>query len=140
MSENTEPLRKMTRSQLLEILVEQSKAVGEIRERMEQLEKQLQEKNEAIEQLKKELQEKDDKNAASLRVLQDRLKKSLAQNKALKDAAEMERQIHTRPLTEAKTITEASRYMDQLLASTRKTLAQYHKLIEKLAKEAKKHE
>ena len=37
MSENTEPLRKMTRSQLLEILVEQSKAVGEIRERMEQL-------------------------------------------------------------------------------------------------------
>ncbi|MBE6128856.1 MAG: hypothetical protein E7185_06235 [Erysipelotrichaceae bacterium] len=140
MSENTEPLRKMTRAQLLEMLVEQSKAVGEIRERMEQLEKQLQEKDEAIEQLKKELQEKDEKNAATLHVLQTRLKKSTAQNKVLKEAAEMERKIHTRPLTEAKTVTEASRYMDQLLTSTRKTMAQYHKLIEQLAMEAKKHE
>lgn len=74
MSENTEPLRKMTRAQLLEILVEPSKAVGEVRERMEQMEKQLQEK----------------------------LKKSVA--------------------------------------STRKTMAQYHNLIEQLAREAKKHE
>ena len=55
-------LRKLKRVELLEIMVEQGKAVGELRQQMEEqeahikeIEAELQEKNETIERLKEKL-------------------------------------------------------------------------------------
>ena len=58
----------------------------------------------------------------------------------LKKALETERSIRMKSLLESKTISEASLYMDQLLEDTRRATAQYQKIVEMLAKEAKKHE
>lgn len=147
MADSNISLRKMTRAQLLKTLVEQSEAVGQIRSDKEALEIQLKENKETIAQLKAELKQKDDQirnEKARLKVYAEKAKEKLQkkneQVKALKKALETERSIRMKSLLESKTISEASLYMDQLLEDTRRATAQYQKIVEMLAKEAKKHE
>ena len=147
MADSNTSLRKMTRAQLLKTLVEQSEAVGEIRSDKEALEIQLKENKETIAQLKAELKQKDDQirnEKARLKVYAEKAKEKLQkkneQVKVLKKALETERSIRMKSLLESKTISEASLYMDQLLEDTRRATAQYQKIVEMLAKEAKKHE
>ena len=147
MADSNTSLRKMTRAQLLKTLVEQSEAVGQIRSDKEALEIQLNENKETITQLKAELKQKDDqirKEKVRLKVYAEKAKEKLQkkneQVKVLKKALETERSIRMKSLLESKTISEASLYMDQLLEDTRRATAQYQKIVEMLAKEAKKHE
>ena len=147
MADSNTSLRKMTRAQLLKTLVEQSEAVGKIRSDKEALEIQLNENKETITQLKAELKQKDDqirKEKVRLKVYAEKAKEKLQkkneQVKVLKKALETERSIRMKSLLESKTISEASLYMDQLLEDTRRATAQYQKIVEMLAKEAKKHE
>lgn len=147
MADSNTSLRKMTRAQLLKTLVEQSEAVGQIRSDKEALEIQLKENKETIAQLKAELKQKDDQirnEKARLKVYAEKAKEKLQkkneQVKVLKKALETERSIRMKSLLESKTISEASLYMDQLLEDTRRATAQYQKIVEMLAKEAKKHE
>ena len=147
MADSNTSLRKMTRAQLLKTLVEQSEAVGQIRSDKEALEIQLNENKETITQLKAELKQKDDQirnEKARLKVYAEKAKEKLQkkneQVKVLKKALETERSIRMKSLLESKTISEASLYMDQLLEDTRRATAQYQKIVEMLAKEAKKHE
>ena len=147
MADSNTSLRKMTRAQLLKTLVEQSEAVGEIRSDKEALEIQLNENKETITQLKAELKQKDDqirKEKVRLKVYAEKAKEKLQkkneQVKVLKKALETERSIRMKSLLESKTISEASLYMDQLLEDTRRATAQYQRIVEMLAKEAKKHE
>lgn len=147
MADSNTSLRKMTRAQLLKTLVEQSEAVGQIRSDKEALEIQLNENKETIAQLKAELKQKDDQirnEKARLKVYAEKAKEKLQkkneQVKVLKKALETERSIRMKSLLESKTISEASLYMDQLLEDTRRATAQYQKIVEMLAKEAKKHE
>ena len=147
MADSNTSLRKMTRAQLLKTLVEQSEAVGQIRSDKEALEIQLKENKETIAQLKAELKQKDDqirKEKVRLKVYAEKAKEKLQkkneQVKVLKKALETERSIRMKSLLESKTISEASLYMDQLLEDTRRATAQYQKIVEMLAKEAKKHE
>ena len=147
MADSNTSLRKMTRAQLLKTLVEQSEAVGQIRSDKEALEIQLKENKETIAQLKAELKQKDDQirnEKARLKVYAEKAKEKLQkkneQVKVLKKALETERSIRMKSLLESKTISEASLYMDQLLEDTRRATAQYQRIVEMLAKEAKKHE
>lgn len=147
MADSNTSLRKMTRAQLLKTLVEQSEAVGKIRSDKEALEIQLNENKETITQLKAELKQKDDqirKEKVRLKVYaenaKEKLQKKNEQIKVLKKALETERSIRMKSLLESKTISEASLYMDQLLEDTRRATAQYQRIVEMLAKEAKKHE
>lgn len=147
MADSNTSLRKMTRAQLLKTLVEQSEAIGQIRSDKEALEIQLNENKETIAQLKAELKQKDDQirnEKARLKVYAEKAKEKLQkkneQVKVLKKALETERSIRMKSLLESKTISEASLYMDQLLEDTRRATAQYQKIVEMLAKEAKKHE
>ena len=147
MADSNTSLRKMTRAQLLKTLVEQSEAVGQIRSDKEALEIQLNENKETITQLKAELKQKDDQirnEKARLKVYAEKAKEKLQkkneQVKVLKKALETERSIRMKSLLESKTISEASLYMDQLLEDTRRATAQYQRIVEMLAKEAKKHE
>lgn len=147
MADSNTSLRKMTRAQLLKTLVEQSEAVGQIRSDKEALEIQLNENKETIAQLKAELKQKDDqirKEKVRLKVYAEKAKEKLQkkneQIKVLKKALETERSIRMKSLLESKTISEASLYMDQLLEDTRRATAQYQRIVEMLAKEAKKHE
>lgn len=147
MADSNTSLRKMTRAQLLKTLVEQSEAVGQIRSDKEALEIRLKENKETIAQLKAELKQKDDQirnEKARLKVYAEKAKEKLQkkneQVKVLKKALETERSIRMKSLLESKTISEASLYMDQLLEDTRRATAQYQKIVEMLAKEAKKHE
>ena len=147
MADSNTSLRKMTRAQLLKTLVEQSEAVGQIRSDKEALEIQLNENKETITQLKAELKQKDDqirKEKVRLKVYAEKAKEKLQkkneQVKVLKKALETERSIRMKSLLESKTISEASLYMDQLLEDTRRATAQYQRIVEMLAKEAKKHE
>jgi flotillin len=94
-----------------------------------------------------ELKQKDDqirKEKVRLKVYagkaKEKLQKKNEQIKVLKKALETERSIRMKSLLESKTISEASLYMDQLLEDTRRATAQYQKIVEMLAKEAKKHE
>lgn len=140
MPEADHSLRKKSRAELLEILVEQSEAVNQVITQKENLEKELQEKNQIIDQLREELNQKDEKSSASLRKMQLRLKKSNERIMALKTSLEAERMIRMKTLAEAKTISEACQYMNQLLEDTKVASILYQKLIMKLAREAKKHE
>lgn len=140
MTETVTPLKKLTRAQLLEMLVEQKKAVSEVFEEKEQLEKLLQEKSEEVERLKTELANKDDEIKDTLLKLKKRLLKSNTRVKALKESLDAEQRIRMQSLLESKTISEASAYMNQLLEDTRKANILYQKLIMKLAEEARKHE
>ena len=147
MADSNTSLRKMTRAQLLKTLVEQSEAVGKIRSDKEALEIQLNDNKETITQLKAELKQKDDQireEKVRLKVYAEKAKEKLQkkneQIKVLKKALETERSIRMKSLLESKTISEASLYMDQLLEDTRRATAQYQRIVEMLAKEAKKHE
>ena len=147
MADSNTSLRQMTRAQLLKTLVEQSEAVGQIRSDKEALEIQLNENKETITQLKAELKQKDDQireEKVRLKVYagkaKEKLQKKNEQIKVLKKALETERSIRMKSLLESKTISEASLYMDQLLEDTRRATAQYQRIVEMLAKEAKKHE
>lgn len=126
MSESITPLRKLSRAQLLEMLVEQGKAINELREENEHL--------------KKDLADKDAENEKALLLLKRKLQKSNAQVKALKKSLDAEQRIRMQSLLESRTISEASAYMNQLLEDTRKANILYQKLIMKLAEEARKHE
>lgn len=147
MADSNTSLRKMTRAQLLKALVEQSEAVGKIRSDKEALEIQLNENKETITQLKAELKQKDDqirkekvRHKVYAEKAKEKLQKKNEQVKVLKKALETERSIRMKSLLESKTISEASLYMDQLLEDTRRATAQYQRIVEMLAKEAKKHE
>lgn len=126
MSESITPLRKLSRAQLLEMLVEQGKAINELREENEHL--------------KKDLADKDAENEKALLLLKRKLQKSNAQVKALKESLDAEQRIRMQSLLKSRTISEASAYMNQLLEDTRKANILYQKLIMKLAEEARKHE
>ena len=122
MLESTSTLRKMSRQELLEMLVEQSKNTDEAVARKEELEALLAEKDEEIVQLQQKLQ----KYSKRVRTLKDKL--------------DSERMIRLHSLAESKTISEASRYMDQILEDTRVANVMYQKLIRRISEEAKKHE
>lgn len=126
MSESITPLRKLSRAQLLEMLVEQGKAINELREENEHL--------------KKDLADKDAENEKALLLLKRKLQKSNTQVKALKESLDAEQRIRMQSLLKSRTISEASAYMNQLLEDTRKANILYQKLIMKLAEEARKHE
>lgn len=140
MAESNQSLRKMSRAELLEVLVEQSEAVGKVIQENESLKKELQKMTEQMEQLKSELDGKDAKAAAVQKQLRLKLQKSNERVKALKTSLEAERMIRFQSLADSKTVSEASMYMNQILEDTRKANILYQNLIHRLAREAKKHE
>ena len=56
MAESNQSLRKMSRAELLEVLVEQSEAVGKVIQENESLKKELQKSNERVKALKTSLE------------------------------------------------------------------------------------
>lgn len=126
MSESVTPLRKLSRAQLLEMLVEQGRAVNELTEENERL--------------KKELAEKDTENEKALLGWKKKLLRSNARVRALKESLEAEQRIRMDALLKSRSVSEASAYMNQLLEDTKKATILYQQLIMKLAEEARKHE
>lgn len=141
MSENnTSTLRKMSRAELLEMLVEQRKIADAAVADKEAAEAELAEKNETLERLKAKLDEKDAYIDEYTKETQIKLQKYSRRIKSLKESLEAERMIRLHSLSEARTISEASRYMDQLLEDTRVANSMYQRLIRRISEEAKKHE
>ena len=140
MAESNQSLRKMSRAELLEVLVEQSEAVGKVIQENESLKRELQEKTELLEKLQSELDGKDAKAASVQKQLKLKLQKSNERVKALKASLEAERMIRFQSLADSKTVSEASMYMNQILEDTRKANILYQNLIHRLVREAKKHE
>lgn len=136
MAESAVSLRKKTRIELLEMLVEQSRHVAELEQQMEEIKGTLEEKTAELEKLKLKLvQQNSDiqKNTPSEKELYDQMRSIVSrknrQIESLKKALETERMIRMAPVTSAKTLGEAAGYMNQMLQDTRWAIAQYQKMV-----------
>ena len=142
-------LKNLKRAELLEIMVEQGKAMHQMKSELEQLrleksqmEAELKERKETIERLKGRLDQKDRDinrhlNEASETVssLQGIIEKKNNHIKELKTNLEMEQIVHMQPLIKSRSIAEATRHLNRILADAQLASAQYQKMVVMMSKE-----
>ena len=141
---DTTTLRKMTRAELLEMLVEQSKSVAAMRQDMEKMQAELDSKDVLLNEYKERLTEKENMGnpeASTLKEDYQTLQEAVASRNAmireLQNKLDAERRLRMESLLNSRTITEATQYMNQMLEDTKIAAAQYQKLIIRLANKLK---
>ena len=131
---DTTTLRKMTRAELLEMLVEQSKSVAAMHQDMEKMQAELDSKDVLLNEYKERLTEKENMGnpeASTLKEDYQKLQEAVASRNA------MIRELRMESLLNSRTITEATQYMNQMLEDTKIAAAQYQKIIIRLANKLK---
>ena len=127
---DTTTLRKMTRAELLEMLVEQSKSVAAMRQNMEKMQAELDSKDVLLNEYKERLTEKENMGNPEVSTLKEDYQK-------LQNKLDAERRLRMESLLNSRTITEATQYMNQMLEDTKIAAAQYQKIIIRLANKLK---
>ena len=127
---DTTTLRKMTRAELLEMLVEQSKSVAVMRQDMEKMQAELDSKDVLLNEYKERLTEKENMGNPEVSTLKEDYQK-------LQNKLDAERRLRMESLLNSRTITEATQYMNQMLEDTKIAAAQYQKIIIRLANKLK---
>lgn len=141
---DTTTLRKMTRAELLEMLVEQSKSVAAMRQNMEKMQAELDSKDVLLNEYKERLTEKENMGNPEVSTLKEdyqKLQGTVASRNAmireLQNKLDAERRLRMESLLNSRTITEATQYMNQMLEDTKIAAAQYQKIIIRLANKLK---
>lgn len=137
-------LRKLKRLELLEMMVEQGKAVQELRAEMEkqkehitQMETELAEKTETIERLKKKLDQKDEdmqKQVQQISVVYKRLRNRLNEkDETIKQLqASLEKSVnHPMHFQPGDTLDDATMQLSAILLEAERAANQYKELIQK---------
>lgn len=135
-------LRKLKRVELLEIMVEQGRAVGELRQQMEEQEKhiqemeaELQEKTETIERLKEKLNKKDEemqKQVQQISIVYKRLRNRLNEKddsiRSLQAALDEER-AHPIVFEKTDSLDDAAEELNRIFQDAQKAATQYLEMI-----------
>ena len=137
-------LRKLKRLELLEMMVEQGKAVQELRAEMDkqkeqitQMEAELQEKTETIERLKKKLDQKDadmQKQVQQISIVYKRLRNRLNEkDETIRQLqASLEKTAnHPMHFQPGDTLDDATEQLSAILQSAERAANQYKELIQK---------
>ena len=145
MAESEVSLRKKSRMELLEMLVEQGRHVAEMNQQMEEMKAELAEKTAALDDLNVKLEQKNSDIHKCLQSMKDFFEqmKDIINNKnkeieSLKSALETEKKMRIGSITSCKTLGEATRYMNRMMEDTKTASLQYQKMIGRLSKQLDK--